>query len=256
MKKIFIFAFFSIFLYANGLNDALNDIKNKNYTNASNRLQMLCENKNAKACSLLGDLYSGVIKDIKNEEKSLKYYTLACNLSDAKACYNLAYAQENSDKKVNFLEKACSLADGLSCYELSYMYDNEIQVVKNKNKALNLKIRSCDFKYTKACEELSVAYLKEDISKSIHFALKACKLNHAPSCGLLGYIYAQKNDTANAKSFLDLGCRLQDGQSCYALAFLHVKQNKNDLNEAKKLTKKSCELGYELGCELFKKLEN
>lgn len=264
MKKILLILCFSVVALIGGeFEDGIEAIKSKDYEKAKSALQSACDEENARACSVLGDLYSGQIEEVKELKKSLLYYKKGCDLKDVKSCYNLAYMYRlgegvdiDINESISYFSKGCHGGDGMSCYELSDIYEEQ----GDDKKALNLQVRACDLGCTKSCSYLAKKYMKkdnQDVSKAIHFASKACNKNDADSCQLLGLIYGAREDYVNGGKFLSLACVLKSANSCYALSFLYAKGQgfKQDMNSSKQYAKKSCDLGYKEGCKLFEDLE-
>lgn len=257
----------AIALIAGDLEDGIEAIKTKNYTKASENLMSSCENKNPRACSILGDMHRGEVLQMKDLEKSIFFFKKGCELEDGKSCYNLGVMYkdgEGTEKDLNtsaeYFSKGCGAEDGMSCYALAFMYKFGEGVSKDNKKVHNLFARACDLGFTKSCAKLASDYMRktpQDISKATHFATKACAKNDIPSCRLLGIIYGDKGDFVNSSKYLDLGCSQKDGQSCYILSFLYAKAQgvEKDMEKAKELAKKSCYYGFANGCELHQKLD-
>ncbi len=269
MKKLIFILCFGIFsLFASDLDDGIEAIKIKDYKLALEKLTASCEDETPRACSILGNIYQGQIEKFKDLNKSVIFYKKGCELEDVKSCYNLAYmykdgegVDENLTKSAQFFKKGCLLSDGMSCYELSKMYRFGEGVDEDTEKADKILEIACDTGHIKSCSILALAHMKatpQDKTTAIRFATKACKQNDPASCRLLGLIYGDKKDFSNSANFLNLGCTLKDAQSCYTLSFLYARGDgvEKDTNASITLIKKSCDLGFDKGCELFKKIDS
>jgi len=126
----------------------------------------------------------------------------------------------------------------------------------------------CDNNLSDGCRER--AYLALEVNKNYDEAekyfLKACELNDAKSCSLLGYMYRSKNakkrDEKKYFQFFDKACQIGDANSCTIIGSLYYSKNSSnstkknmikvkieDLIQATKYYKKACELGNQRGCE-------
>ena len=102
---------------------------------------------------------------------------------------------------------------------------------------------------------------------------KACSQNDGMSCNNLGELYYNGDgvdrDNQQAKTYYEKACSLDEGIGCYNLGILYVdgrgvKQNKKVSKEyyvkqnkkvAKEYYGKACDLGYEKGCDEYRKLK-
>ena len=65
-----------------------------------------------------------------------------------------------------------------------------------------------------------------------------------------------KQDYIEAAKFYEKACDDEIGQSCSNLGVLYLKDQgiKHDYIKAIKLFKKACDLGYQTGCDYYKKI--
>ena len=121
------------------------------------------------------------------------------------------------------------------------------------------------------CATTSPTYKVVRGDYSLAQLIKACDLNDAQSCTVLGVIYRDgedvimyrnaaqgvKKDYSKAKKYFRKACDLNDGNGCFSLATLHATGEgvKKDYSKAKKYYKKSCDMNSVVACEQYKKLK-
>jgi len=122
----------------------------------------------------------------------------------------------------------------------------------------------CENNISSECRER--AYLALEVNKSYDEAekyfLKACELNDAKSCSLLGYMYRSKNakkrDEKKYFQFFDKACKLGDGNACTVIGSIfysrsaknnEVKVRQTDIFYSTKYYERACYFGDQRGCK-------
>ena len=230
-----------------------------------------CYLGNISACRDLGSMSA-----INNESQSIignkdskNSILQKCNHNNTKACTVLAkkYYDGNSVKKdlalVNdLLQKGCNLNDGPSCSMLGLLYSKGDGISQNQNKAIakNLLKKGCDLNVGISCDNLGgilynpkTTVNKDDLFIAEKSFQKGCDLNIANSCFRLGHMYHfsnNKNSAARDK-YLQKACNLNDKLSCRFLGLIYWnggKTSKQNLEQAKALMEKGCDLGEGAAC--------
>lgn len=242
-------------LSANNLELGLEAYENNNYPQALKYLNTACDEKNSKACFVLGNLYNEGDEITQNVSKANQYYKKAeklyineCNNENGKSCLNLAgiykdgYGQIKKSKSDFYLylskgmplqKKTCIKGDINMCYSTGVMYENGRLVEK-------------------------------DLSEAKEYFEIGCKLKSGASCHSLGNMYqfgsGVDKDEFKGLKYTKLGCSYGNSYACRDMAFYYVageivRQNKS---LAKEYFGKSCDLAEKFndynGCEHYKRL--
>lgn len=130
----------SCFIYANLQSKQKNDI-------ALSYLKFSCDNKYAKACLKIGNLYYNKIVTIKPEKKDFLFNLekMYKNIIDTKF-------DEYFTEAFKYYQKACNLREERACFLQANMYKNGIGVKKDIKSSFELYRRSCNWGYEKACK--------------------------------------------------------------------------------------------------------
>lgn len=174
-----------------------------------------CDNKHYIDCNNIGKLY-GLNNDFST---ALKYYEITCD--------NL-----NSKQYRNIKSESC----------------HNIAVIYHKDKIYR---RSDDY---------SARLVGQDYHKALKYYKKSCDLGYAKSCNNLAIFYENgfgtRQDKAIAKQYYQKACDdLDYVNACFNLGSLHYKEK--DIKQksiAKHYYGKTCDLGEQLGCDNYKKL--
>ena len=133
------------------------------------------------------------------------------------------------DKAAKLYIKSCDEKNMQGCYYLSLLSSLGLGVKKNYKRSYSLLKQACQGDYFQACNDLGRGHIlgtrgrEKNYKKAFELFKKACNGNNASGCLSLGTVY--KNGT-------------------------YVKK---DQVKSKKMYEKSCKLGSNYGCELFKK---
>ena len=100
-----------------------------------------------------------------NYIKAAKYYKIACNRGNAKACNKLGVLYNSGmGVSMNFLlaaklyKKACKKRYPFACTNLGYMYEFGQGLTKNRIKALRLYKKGCELKSVGACVDYKILH--------------------------------------------------------------------------------------------------
>ena len=195
--------------------------------------------------SILGVLFSGCKNDTdrgreayqqKDFPKAVGLYAKACDVGDAKGCYELGKmyykgegVQQDKSKSIKLYTKSCDNNDMNGCNYLAGMYANGESVQRNTQKAVVLLTKACDNGNAQACDNLGI--MTDDKSKSFKYFEKSCNEGFGLGCVDLGLMY----------------------QASYIQGGYQVQQEDN-LSKAFELYKKACDLHNESGCNLYREL--
>jgi len=287
----------SYFLWNYNLNKGLEFVKKGNYENAIQNFRMACKYKNKNGCIELGKAYfymgdneENITKiksffelasiynntlaytglgDIyfkeKNYNKSLEYYTKACNANNAKGCVAVGAIYLNGigveideTKATKFYNQACQLGDNMGCTALANRYYNGDGVRIDYNKSSKLFTKACDNNNIVACEKLGNMYnqgegVKQDIFEAIRLYKIACNNNFYSSCTTLGAIYFQGKDNLSknyqlSEKYFSKSCSEDIGLACFGLGGLYVSMM--NFSKAGIFYQKACDLKVENACQL------
>lgn len=218
-----------------------------------------CKLNHAESCNQIGHYLStgvGIKKDI---DEAIKYYEKSGKLG-------LGYAYGNI---VNFYKKGIEVKQDLE--KAKYYYDEGCKTSKSfcddysqwntpRSKESDYKYadgvdRKCDSLFG-LCETAGKIYLKHnDLEKAIGIFEKICNDKKVSGCISLGKIYTmpEKLDYKKAINYLKRACAVGKHKACYELGVLYENLNEeNTILNSMAYYKKSCELGYSLGCESLK----
>ncbi len=164
-------------------------------------LEKECESGNMKQCGILGFMYIKGDKIKVDAAKAGKYMTKACNGGEMGSCYNMASLMKS------FYEATCQGVQNKQCQQMA---DKEIE----------LFTKACDGGLTDACRELGLIYfkgkmVKQDISKTTNYLLKACDSGNAASCYFLAEV--TKDTLVKAQKYTDT-CQGEGQKQCQQLA--------------------------------------
>lgn len=181
----------------------------------------------------------------KDSIKAIEMLTKSCETGLYFSCEDLGMLLYNEGafgvkkdyaKAVEFTDKACKLGSSLGCYmnqfptyNLAVTYHQGLDGEKDYNKAAKLYTKACDNGYDMACANLGLMYydgqgVKQDFKKASELSKKTCDKNNAVACVNLGVQYTQGRGV------------------------------KQDYKKAKELFGKGCDLGYQMGCNAYKHL--
>jgi hypothetical protein len=150
----------------------------------------------------------------------------ACELGDAYSCSKLgARRMKTSDalptsEVLGLFTRACELGDPQGCTNLASWYLRGHGVPKDNAKGYAFGIRACERGMAAGCFAAGIARerLGEDqahAGEAVRLLDKACGLNHAASCGMLGDAYGTANDPRKAAAYAARACEL-DKSKCKA----------------------------------------
>ncbi len=251
----------------------------KTYHNKSYELNLTgCNEGDMKACDRLGYNYQGGYGTEKSIQKSIEVFNQACNASVAKSCEKLG--QHFSEKAYRHLRKSrayyakarlyfsreCESFKPSSCISHSRLLERGLGGRIDKAGAFKAAQRSCDIGEPKNCGGLADKYLRgigtpQDKLKAAEISHEACLDGSGWGCAQLGYNSQESRgilkNHPNEQQFYEQRCDAKHGGACFMLGRLYlfgygVERDEDKFNSLKL---KSCELGYEKGCELSDEID-
>ena len=202
-------------------------------------MQVLCRNRDMRACSYLGSMYlhgDGFIQD----------YVQAVALS----------------------RESCDGGGFHGCSNLGLMYEDGKGLPQDNAQSVALYRKACDGGDPSGCSGLGSMYLlgkgvNQDTFESATLYRKACDGGDAHGCTILGHNYNNHghmtnnpNDYVEATAFFCKGCDGGDPHACWEAgnAYRSGRGVAQDLTRAAVLYRKACEAGDSTGCESLKAL--
>ncbi|AJW57865.1 sel1 repeat family protein [Campylobacter coli] len=194
MRIFFILSLFFHTLFAvDDLDNALRLYEGNKFVKAYEIFERLCEKDNARACfslAYMNENAQGVARDF---DKAYKFYDKSCKLGLAKACSNMALTLQDLgyvNESLLAFNKACNLGESSSCNHMGLVYEDE----KDGQMATHFYKRSCDLKDARACYKLGFLYergelVRQNLKSALAFYSKSCTLGFAEACYLIGRYY-------------------------------------------------------------------
>lgn len=228
-----------------------------------------------KGCDVGGELSCNVVADFymkaKNYPQAFRFYTKACDGGMMGACNDLGVLYQNGlgvrqdgAQALELYVRACDGGVGLGCENVGALYDfGNAGIKKDLIKARNYYTKGCELDNASACFNLAIMYEEgeggvENSERAFDLYGKACDLDYGEGCSGFGFImFYKKQQYAEARKFLEKGCRLDSGLACFGLALSYETGSgaRQDFAKAKELAGKACDLGAQKGCEMYKKLK-
>ena len=160
--------------------------------------------------------------------KAYEVFDRLCEKGSAKACFSIAYMNENSQgipknlkKAHQFYDKSCTLGLAKACSNLALLL-NEEGYENDAELALNFYKKSCDLKDARACYKLGSIYekgefVRQNLKSSLSFYSQSCSFGFAEACYLLGrYNEKEKKDMQSAKRYFGMACDKKHKEACEA----------------------------------------
>jgi len=153
MKKIILMIclFFGVNLYADLVQDAIEENGKGNYEKANKLFDEACTSGNMEGCWSLGLMYYVSGKD-EDKIKAKDLYEKACDGGYAKGCHFLGDMYNTIDSGIEqdtavakeYYEKACDGGYADACFVLGSMYHYGYEVKQDKAKAKEFYKKACD----------------------------------------------------------------------------------------------------------------
>ena len=239
----------------------------ENTTQAKAWFKKGCDYNEPNSCGVLGDYH----KKAKSYTKALMFYAKACDGGVMDACSNVGFfyenglgVKQNAIKALELYIKSCDGGVGAGCTNAAEMhYSGDVGVAKDYTKARIFAHKGCELNHAVACLGLGFMYEKgngvaKDEAKALDLFEKACSLDEGRGCVSAGTILRKKLQYAKARQFLEKGCELNDEIACFGLAISYQYGDgaRQDVAQAQELYGKACDLGFQHGCDRYKKLRD
>lgn len=233
MKKI-IFLIFSIFLFANEAEIALDLAKVNGYFKNIKS----CSENDFNGCDNLEDI--GKIKYIK---EAIEYINEECKAKNMAACYIISTFSDDEYTKYNALRLACQNHFDLACTKLVIDYE------KNSTKALKILKNQCDNENNQNSCYATARYYKGFLDKenAIKYSKIACDKGFYNACIFEASVHYENNNIKTAFNILEKTCDKGYEEACFVAANSYLKLSKFKLS--KKFLEKSCKLGNKIACQ-------
>lgn len=206
----------------------------------------------------------------KNAALAAWYSTRACDLGDARSCYELGRSfpkGTDPDKDAAIAAKQyetdCNGGDAKACFGLGLLLGSAFGVNRDETRANTLFVKACDGGYAQACFMRGIRFiggrgeLSPVITPAELFFKKACDGGDLQGCYMLGRFMDSgassswsHEDPAGAALLYTKACDGGVASACVQLAF-HYKNGDGvamDRDRAKLLIKRACELGDDAAC--------
>lgn len=198
----------------------------KDFDKAVKFYEIACEEKNEKACYRLSEIYYTISLMIQRIETDIQN----TDDNDVKnAMISISKEMENHIPNVELINKGCDIEIGLSCAAAGNL-SNTSRNVKKYKQGIKLSEKGCSLESGIACSDLGAIYeegksVKQDLEKSEKY-LK------------LGVLYSEKN------------CEKGSGIECgnAGLSYLMGEGTEKNYIQAIKLLEKGCELDSDSSC--------
>lgn len=136
--------------------DAL--VAENKHIDAISLLLKFCEDKNAKSCEKIAEIYAS----LKDSTMSLAYNKKACDFGGLGGCYALGVKYYRGDgvkrdvkESFALFKKACDGGKIEGCNNLAVIYNNADGVKRDVNLAKSLFKKACDSGYKPSCDNLA-----------------------------------------------------------------------------------------------------
>ncbi len=212
----------------------------------------------------LSDLEKGL--KLYEENKFVKAYEIfekLCEKNSPKACFSLAYMNENAqgvkkdlNKAYKFYDKSCSLGLSNACFNMGLTLQNQGYI----NEALLAFNRACNLGDSLSCNKIALFYENEkDGEMAIALYKKSCDLKNPAACYKLGFLYEKgelvRQSAKTALAFYSKSCTLGFGEACYLLGRYNQLEIK-DLQKAKRYFGMACDKKHHEACAAYKELNS
>lgn len=226
-----------------------------------------CDYNEPNSCGMLGVFYLGE----KNYTQAFTFFTKACNGGERMACNNLGAFYEkgwgverSGEKALGLFVKACEKGVGFGCGNAGRFYHfGKAGVKKDFIKARSYYTKACGLDVAEACYLVGGMYENgeggaKDEAKALDMYKKACELDNGNGCVGAGVLLIDKQQYAKARKLYEKGCGLDNGTACLNLGGLYYNGQgaRQDFAKAKELAGKACDLGAQKGCEAYKNLRD
>ena len=229
-----------------------------------------CSKYNAiDSCTNAGALYEFGLGTKTDYTKASERYTIACDQNFASACLNLAVFYEkgkgvkkNLKKSLALTKKSCRLGDSKACFNLAIMYDTGLHMNVDKVKAIRYYQEACHDKDSNpnACLNLGIMTfkgegIKKNIPKAYDLVSRSCKKGHKKACKVAAFIYKeieQNNDNVSSSFDRDDSADILDSKGNViqsAITDQEKPQNVKSLQE--KCSSKDYQACFTLGRDFY-----
>ena len=224
-----------------------------NVSAAADRFERTCEAGYAAGCSRLGDLYFHGREVERDRRLGLRYLQRGCEAGDAYGCEQLGAALLQGSREVprdpaealRVLDQACQGGSGRACgLTAGLLESGELTAPEARLAPQPLRELACTRGHGESC-----LWMADHTSEAAQgdWLARGCSAGEGESCGRLGRIALQKDDTDTGARLLREACQLNRLPACVDAGRLY--QARGALVEALALYERACEQGDEAGCQ-------
>jgi TPR repeat protein len=196
--------------------------------------------------------------EAKDHAKSLKKCAKLDDCDTAQTCMMILLVDDMRQAR----ELRCAKGEADDCLELAARYlRGEGGVSKDEPKAAAMFQKACDGGSSTGCEFYAKMLrdgrgVAKDEAKAMTLLGKACDGGAGGACTSVGLGAMKSGDTQTAVAKFIKACEAKDGLGCASLGamYLHGNGVDKDLEKAKPLLKKACDLKVEVACDKLKEI--
>jgi len=201
-------------------------LKQNDFAGAATLTAKACNDGDRRACDMLGDLYKKGIGVTQSDSEAEGYYQKACDGGAPVGCSDLgdSYAngegvKQDNGHAANLYYKGCNGGDGHGCYSLGLMYYNGTYVQEDDARAADYFEKGCNAKEYDSCALLGIAYVSakgrdKDLDRGAKLIVEACNNNSGIGCWTEGKVSETNKDVETAKQLYEKACNLHFQTAC------------------------------------------
>jgi hypothetical protein len=185
-----------------------------------------CDGTDTRWCS-----NAGFLLEDKDRAAAEVRYRRGCDHGDAIACVQVARVGVQSGKLkpdafIAEVDRLCTSGELVACgLEANYLWYGENGVTADHKRAFAIGKRACDMNDAPSCVLVGAAYaggniVPTDGPAADRYMNLACERRLAKACLMRAKALNSSGDRAGAKPYLQRACEMNDGESCSALAIV------------------------------------
>ena len=239
-------------------------------TACTDRIQELensCNANNGNDCLELAHIYE-LGKEVQQDNlKAMEFYKKTCNAGDVSICQLVAKTyfkgengiEQNNAEGTLYSEKACDFGHAQSCFDVGQSYENGTTTKKDITKSLSYYEKACKLDDGTSCAALATMYVtgqnnvKQDLKKSAEYAHKGCELNNSTACYAEGLVYATQKENQTALKSFKKACDLDLAEACNTFINMTHNSGTNIFTslDVKNASEKLCNMDNGFGCKIL-----
>jgi TPR repeat protein/tRNA A-37 threonylcarbamoyl transferase component Bud32 len=224
--------------------------------------QTLCDRDDARACTMLAELWLDDELGPTDPVRSVQPYERGCELGEAAACGRAAHAYSigkgiavSAERASSLYERGCNGGDGESCEEWAIALHKGSLGASDSKRAVEIARRTCETMGDRYCTALGYFYqegagVPQDLVLALDLMQRGCDAGLPLSCIGATRIEIPNQPPDEAKRFANLerACALAEPLGCtYAAMAL---EKRGDVTSAAKRYDQACLMSRsEYGCD-------